>query len=260
MREVRLVVRWSEEEHFLPEISNGHPSYPSCTASSAGLDGTNLDMVDLEQFAKGDELAPERIVNRHRGTLKSRAVRLLHNGSAADEVVQETFERMFAALDHFDSKRPLAAWLNRILTNLCIDRLRAAKRQPEFVSLQDPRLNSTSIADWSRAPDQALIAEEEERWICESLLRLPPKLRFSIERFALEGKQQQAIANELNTSQKAVEMDLFHARVFLRGLLLERKTLERPSRTLQRNTFCIRDGKKEPSSTNRCGAAKRHSL
>lgn len=46
----------------------------------------------------------------------------------ADDVAQDAFERAFAALARFDERRPFAPWLHRIVTNRCLDLLRAERR------------------------------------------------------------------------------------------------------------------------------------
>src|SRR5919202_2998780 len=46
----------------------------------------------------------------------------------ADDVAQDAFERAFAALGRFDARRPFAPWLHRIVTNRCLDLLRAERR------------------------------------------------------------------------------------------------------------------------------------
>lgn len=258
MRKVRIPTKWSANRSFAPEMRKAARSNHSCTAGLTGASGIDLDIDDIEQLRAGEESALERILSRHRKALKSCAVHILHSGVAADEVVQEAVERMFAALNRFDSRRPLAAWLNRIVVNLCLDRLRVARRQRRFVSLDDPEQNLTCMEDPSRPPDQALISGEEERWLCAALLRLPPKLRASMERFALAGQRQRSIANELHTSLKTVEMDLYHARSLLRRALCERERNSCNVQDSRRTVSCRRTDTKESPSSNLLGAAKSH--
>ena len=46
----------------------------------------------------------------------------------ADDVVQDAFERAFAALTRFDASRPFAPWLHRIVVNRSLDLLRSERR------------------------------------------------------------------------------------------------------------------------------------
>ena len=46
----------------------------------------------------------------------------------ADDIVQDAFERAFAALGRFDQSRPFAPWLHRIVINRALDLLRSERR------------------------------------------------------------------------------------------------------------------------------------
>jgi RNA polymerase sigma-70 factor, ECF subfamily len=79
----------------------------------------------------------ETLVRQHQDRIYSIALRLLGDGSDAEEVAQDTFVRAYRALSGYEAPRirelHLRAWLATIALNLC--RNRAARRRPRTVSL-----------------------------------------------------------------------------------------------------------------------------
>jgi len=72
----------------------------------------------------------ERDVFRYRAQLYSAALRLTRNGADADDRVQETFTRAYAAFGRFQPGTNAKAWLFRILTNTFISGCRKRRHQP----------------------------------------------------------------------------------------------------------------------------------
>jgi RNA polymerase sigma-70 factor (ECF subfamily) len=71
------------------------------------------------------------LVNRYRRPLYAHVVRIVRRHEAADDVLQETFVRLWRALDAFAPQRPLWPYLRRIATNLALDHLRRLTRRRE---------------------------------------------------------------------------------------------------------------------------------
>jgi RNA polymerase sigma-70 factor, ECF subfamily len=71
----------------------------------------------------------------------------------ADDIVQDAFERAFAALSRFDQSRPFAPWLHRIVINRALDLLRSERR---LVGLDVATHPSSEWRDVS-ADDRALL-------------------------------------------------------------------------------------------------------
>ena len=76
--------------------------------------------------------------------LYAAALRMTRNPADAEDLVQETFAKAFAAFHQFSEGTNLKAWLYRILTNTFINTYRKKQRQP----LQSP---TEEIQDWQLA-------------------------------------------------------------------------------------------------------------
>jgi RNA polymerase sigma-70 factor, ECF subfamily len=84
------------------------------------------------RLADGDPGAPRELVERHHAELY-RYARALHDAPAAEDAVQETFERAFAALGKYPKERiktlSLRPWLYRITLNVMRNTWRDNRRE-----------------------------------------------------------------------------------------------------------------------------------
>jgi RNA polymerase sigma-70 factor (ECF subfamily) len=93
-----------------------------------------------------DLIAFEHLVKHFQSYAFALAVRLLCNESEANDAVQEAFVRVWKHIDRYDEKQKFTTWLYRIVTNLCLDHLRAVKRSRAlFSSVEDEYENPTLL-------------------------------------------------------------------------------------------------------------------
>ena len=103
-----------------------------------------------EETAEQHETAEQRRARFERDALPfldqlySAAMRMTRNPADAEDLVQETFVKAFAAFHQFQEGTNLKAWLYRILTNTFINTYRKRQRQP----LQS---GAENIEDWQLA-------------------------------------------------------------------------------------------------------------
>ncbi len=90
----------------------------------------------VAEVATGSEAALASLYDRHVNAIFAAAYRLTGDRSVAEDVVQEVFLTLWNRAERFDSNvGSLAAWLGTIARNRAVDRLRAASRRPQLVSL-----------------------------------------------------------------------------------------------------------------------------
>ncbi len=96
----------------------------TCVVSS----GADLDFGLLQRIATRDEAALAELYDRHSRLAYRVIVRILASPSDAEDVLQETFLRVWTRADTYDALLGSpAAWLTRIARNRAIDRLRARR-------------------------------------------------------------------------------------------------------------------------------------
>lgn len=94
----------------------------------------NLENRLVKLVLKGDQRAFAEIVELYKDKLFHLAYRMLNNRHEAEDVVQETFLRVFRNMEKYDPNQKFSTWIYRIATNLCIDRLR--RKKPSYSLMQ----------------------------------------------------------------------------------------------------------------------------
>ncbi len=169
----------------------------------------------LEEF--GD------LVSRYQSRLYSMAYRMLHNHEEAEDVVQETFLNVYRALASFKGDR-FSPWIYKIASNLCLDYLR--RRRPGNVSLDAPVGPDgdipREIADGTRLPEEAALAEALGLDVQRAIDTLPPKYRSVVVLRHVEDLAYEEIAEILVLPLGTVKTRLFRAREMLRVRLSDK--------------------------------------
>jgi RNA polymerase sigma-70 factor, ECF subfamily len=97
---------------------------PSSSDADTGL---------LRRIVARDEAALADLYDRHSRLVYSLIMRILGSPSDAEEVLQETFVRVWSRADTYDAVLGSpAAWLTRIARNRAIDRLRARRARRDL--------------------------------------------------------------------------------------------------------------------------------
>ena len=156
------------------------------------------DLTDEQLIARaaaGDAGALETLYDRYASTVIGLAVKLIGDRDAAEEIVQETFWRVWRAADSFRAQRgPFAGWLFGIARNLMIDfyRRRRARPQPALDDAEEQRIDRMPDPD-SDVAEAAWIAIKRAQ-VRAALDALPSAQRSVIEMAYFRGMTRQEIA------------------------------------------------------------------
>jgi len=177
-------------------------------------------MTDIEiiiEAKKGNLAAFRLLVENHQTFVYRVAFRLLSNKEEAEDAVQECFIRVWKNLKRFNVNKKLTTWLYCIITNLCYDRLRAAKRKENNF---DYNMDLSLMKDMNN-PD-TLLNKKDMREIIQKLAgTLPPKQRIVFVLRDLEDKDINSVSAILKMTPKSVKSNLYFARKYLRTKLSE---------------------------------------
>lgn len=158
--------------------------------------------------------------------LTSYCYRMLGSIEDADDAVQETYIRVWQSWDSFRQESSHKTWIYRIASNLCLDKLRQAKRRTLPVDLSDPAVTIVEpretlpdsswiwlAPDFGENPEDVLIRKDTLQICFIALLQtLPPRQRAVLilkDVFDWSSKQ---IAETLGMSPAAVNSALQRAR------------------------------------------------
>jgi len=153
------------------------------------------------------------------------ALRLTHNPADAEDVVQDTYARAFAAFHQFKPGTNLKAWLYRILTNTFINNYRRAQRQPAIAGeeIEDWQLAKAAQHQSSGLDSAEMTALEAipDEAVAQALQSLSPEFREVVLLADVEGFSYKEIADIMGTPIGTVMSRLSRARAALRVALAD---------------------------------------
>lgn len=183
-------------------------SGPTASAQRA-LDRTTADDALLvESVARGDARAMEVIYERHSRGVYSLAVRLLSDGQAAEEVVQETFLKLWRQPSAYQPSRGrLLPWLLGVAHHQAVDMLRRRQLEQRHRIPEPSHANPDALIDLidnlglaSSDDDPQLRASTFDQRIAigHALAELPIEQRLPLELAYYHGMTQLEIATLLS--------------------------------------------------------------
>ena len=182
------------------------------------------DATLVERSRNGDLDAFNQIVRRYQLRVYNLAARILGDRTAAEDIAQDTFVSAYKALARFRGGS-LRAWLLRIASNLCYDRLRSAKRRPE--QSLDEAMESPGFHVPSRdpSPEQQAISRELHDHVQRAILGLPFDQRNTIMLVDVQGLSYEEAAEAMDVSMGTVKSRLSRARAAVRDALMAHREL-----------------------------------
>ncbi|WP_407703454.1 RNA polymerase sigma factor [Streptomyces triticirhizae] len=186
-----------------------------------GEDAVDEDAVDddallVARAREGDEAAFEALVHRHGPVLLRLAGQLLGGragagGSAdAEDAVQDAFVSAWRRLPEFRGEAAFRSWMYRIVTNRCLNLLRARRPTAPLEAVAEPAAPEARASPARTVENLAAV-----RALREALGGLSPEQRACWVLREFHGLAYQEIARAVGITQQAVRGRLFRARRYL---------------------------------------------
>ena len=172
----------------------------------------------------GDMQSFEELVFRYRDKVYTRAFSIMRNEDLAVDLSQNAWVKAWQRLAQFHGDASFATWLNRIVTNLCLDELRRQKRLrtdsiEEIEEATGPVENRMEIQEVD--PIEKLNQKELRESIDDAMDKLSDNHRAVLVLYEYEHLEYKEIADQMDTSIGTVMSRLFYARKKLAALLGE---------------------------------------
>src|SRR5258708_19088768 len=186
------------------------------------------DEVLVKAAQKGDMVAFEQLVARHRDKIYARAFSMLRNEDEAVDLSQEAWVKGWQRLVQFQGEASFVTWMTRIVINLCLDQLRKLKRvRTDSIEHLEEELGGVErqMPIITPNPTERLERAELRQKIDKALGQLSYEHRTVLILHEFEELEYKAIAKKMGCSIGTVMSRLFYARrkmaVLLAGLKRE---------------------------------------
>ena len=190
------------------------------STSQADLAETERQLPARERF--------EREVIPIMPQLYPAALRMTRNASDAEDLVQETVTKAYAAFHQFRPGTNLRAWLHRILSNTFINSYRRKRREPVTdvsVDFQDDwRIGTDPLSPPARSAEAEALERIGDSEVLQALRELPEEFRVAIYLADVEGYPYRQIAEMMDTPIGTVMSRLHRGRAKLRRSLTSHGT------------------------------------
>jgi RNA polymerase sigma-70 factor (ECF subfamily) len=186
----------------------------------------DVKLVQLAQ--KGDMVAFEELVARHRDKIYARAFSMLRNEEEATDLSQEAWVKAWQRLIQFQGDASFVTWMTRICINLCLDQLRKQKRvRTDSIEQMEEEVGGVErqMPIITPNPTERLERGELRNRIDKALAQLSYEHRTVLVLHEFEELEYKEIAKRMECSIGTVMSRLFYARrkmaVLLAGLKRE---------------------------------------
>jgi len=186
------------------------------------------DLASLLALQQGEGAALNRLVERWQRPLHHFAYRYVQNTADAQDLVAETFVRLYQQRMRLRTDTKLSAWLFTTLSNLCHNHHRWKRRHPT-VSFERPTTGGGSDPDQQLpafdpssdqpSPDVAMENSETVAAVKAAINRLPHDLKVTLILHHYDRLSYREIGEITGCSERGIETRLYRARHQLKGML-----------------------------------------
>lgn len=170
----------------------------------------------IRQVKMGEQEAFRQLVTAFQQYAFSLAFRITCDTQEAEDVVQESFIKIWRKIGSYDKDHNFTSWLLKIVTHTAIDHYRKRKRQ-QTISIEDASNSLYALTDKSTSGD----IENKEMANLIRLLAddLPEKQRLTFILRDLQEMESSEVQGILALDETQVKSNLYHARKTIRNRL-----------------------------------------
>lgn len=165
----------------------------------------------LEDCKKGKRQAQKEVYDTWSSILLGICMRYLHNIQEAEDVLQESFVKIFTHINDFKGDGSFEGWMKRIVVNTTLNQIKKNRRINEELEIDTAyNLKSEAIIN---------LENYDSKIILNELNNLPDGYRIILNLYAIEGFSHKEIANEMGIAESTSRSQFLRAKAFLKKKL-----------------------------------------
>lgn len=176
------------------------------------------DVQLMLRVREGDQEAFARLIEKHQRGVLNAAYRYVGDATAAEDLAQEAFIKVWNARARYEPTAKFTTWLYHIATNLCLNEVRDRARHKVVQNVPDEKLEGAAGGNTERPTKLVRQAEMAEE-VRDAIEGLPSSQRMAVILDKYQGFTDQEIGDAMGLSVPAVKSLLFRARDNLRKRL-----------------------------------------
>jgi RNA polymerase sigma factor (sigma-70 family) len=175
---------------------------------------TDSEILDLFHHGSSRERAFKLLVEKYQQKIYWHIRRMVVEHENANDVMQNTFVKIWRGLENFRSDSQLFTWMYRIATNECLNYLSQQKKH-DTVSFEgsdhDNEDDNLSPASYIKAESEPIDPERLLAKLQKAIEALPERQRLVFNMRYYDEMPYEQISEILNTSVGALKASYFHA-------------------------------------------------
>ena len=172
------------------------------------------DFSLVNECIKGNPKAQKALFDKFAPKMFSVCLRYMKKIDEAEDVLQDSFVKIFQKLSDFKNEGVLEGWIRRIVVNSCLDQIRKNSKFLNDIQAEEVeyKLEQNSFIA------ENLMAED----LMNLIQKMPDGYRLVFNMFAIEGFSHQEIASQLGITESTSKSQYLRARAYLRDRIGER--------------------------------------
>jgi RNA polymerase sigma-70 factor, ECF subfamily len=181
------------------------------------------DLEAIQRLKHGDIRGLEPLVTRYQAKALRAAFLITQDETLAEDIVQDTFTRLYRRIQHFDPSRPFEPYLLRSVINAALN---AAQKAGRHLSIEGDLDQVEGLLSQAASVESELEYIQLKQKIVAALAKLEPRQRTAVvQRYYLEMSERE-MAAALDAAPGTVKWLLNTARARLRELLGSERNVE----------------------------------
>jgi RNA polymerase sigma factor (sigma-70 family) len=167
--------------------------------------------------------AQQELYNKYSSRMLAVCYRYARNRDDAEDMLQESFIKVFTQIKQFRSEGPLEGWIRRVMVHTCINILKKNKKFSESVDI--------IFAKGMKINDEDVPSVLQAKQIIEYIRMMPAGYRTVLNLYAIEGYSHREIGELLEIEESTSRSQYTRARAMLEDILIKKKIMHKARAT-----------------------------